>query len=97
MKSLNDGVAFAAAVASVTRYWKYRAMGAAALAAAGSVISGDQELQVSSGSATLPERVATLALAAAVFQVIAPQRAGILASSTSEITVPFGAYSVSRA
>src|SRR5438105_589715 len=75
----------------VMRYWRKRAVGAAITACCGSVCSADQSLQVSSGSWTLPLRTATITfvpVGLSAFQRSEPHLLMILASSTSEITVP---------
>ena len=76
---------------SVTRYCRKRAGGAAMTALPASVCSADQSLQVSSGSAMLPLRTATLtavSAGASACQRSAPHLLTILASSTSETIVP---------
>src|SRR5438552_8270810 len=86
-----DGVAPGFSLVSVMRYWRKRAVGALMTACWGSACSVDQSLQVSSGSWTLPLRTATVTFVPAglsAFQRSEPHLLMILASSTSEITVP---------
>ena len=78
-------------VASLTRYWTNRPGGEATLAAAGSVCSGDQSDQVSSGSPTFPVRAWTatdVPGGCSARQLSAPNRLTSLVSWTSETRRP---------
>src|SRR5258708_3130753 len=81
-------------VSKVIRYCKKRAVGDLTEAWVGLDSSSDHSLQVSSGSETFPVRVDSLTVVpsgASAFQPRAPHLLMILASSTSEITVPWAA------
>src|SRR4051812_9145221 len=83
----------------VMRYCTKRPAGASVCALSPSACSIDQSLQVSSGSATLPERTATLTRVpsgASDFQRSEPHLLTIFASCTSEVIVPLAQYLSSR-
>src|SRR5579864_7366456 len=96
LKSCTTGETDESEVESVTRNCRKRAGGAAAaVAVRGSVCSVDQSDQVSSGSATLPPRTATLIFVPAGMSArheIAPQWLTSLASIASPRTMPELAY-----
>src|SRR6266851_2791247 len=81
-------------VSKVIRYCRKRAVGDVTEAWSELVSSGDQSLQVSSGSETFPVRVEIVAVVpcgASAFQRSAPHLLMILASSDSDMTVPLDA------
>src|SRR5713101_2871460 len=85
------GVTVGFDVSKVTRYCKKRDVGDLTEAWVELVSSADHSLQVSSGSETFPVRVDNLTVVpsgASAFQPRAPHLLMILASSTSEMTVP---------